>query len=450
MTWRSQPHPSRRTPRLRPALLILIALLLGHPGPAAAQTPPQSASTPLECGALGLIVTRPSVDPARLCPEYLVAELPHGDLPAIASIAYAPTCADLPSAPPWCGRLFFTRPDRGTLHWLGDFDPETSSYAIHTFAENLDTPTGLAWFDSAWFVLGDGVLYRLEDGDADGQADRQTILVDDLPAGSGHWSGSLNVGPDHRLYFTEGASCEACVESDSRRAALLSLNPDGTDLQIVASGLHAAFDFGWHPTTGDMWISESGPTLWGESRPLDELNQLTEIGQQFGWPYCFEGPDGPFQNPALQLPDPDFCADMTGPIVTFPPQSAPAGLTWYQDDAFPEMQGDLLLLTSGSWNRRLPTGYALYRVCVDVQGAPEACTTATGEALLDSQGNSSSIENLIPVDPFYRGRDLEALHITGQSFYPDHPVDVAVSPEGWIAIAVMEGAIIQVRPAPPR
>ncbi len=428
------------------AAFFLILLLIQRSEPATAQTPPQSI--PQACGSLGRIVTRPSLDPVRFCPEYLISELSHSDLPAIASIVYAPDCADLPSPPPWCGRLFFTRPDQGTLQWIGDFDPETQDYAIHTFAQGLDTPTGLTWLDGAWYVLGNGVLYRLEDTDTDGQSDSQTIIVNDLPSGSGVWSGSLNIGPGHRLYFTQGASCDACVESDPRRATLLSLNPDGTDLQIVAKGLHAAFDFGWHPVTGDLWISESGPTIGGESRPLDELNRLTGMGQHFGWPYCFEGPEGAFQNTTLQVPDADFCARTEQPAVTLPPHSAPAGLTLYRGNAFPEMDSDFLLVTSGSWNRRLPTGYTLYRVCFDSQGKLENCAAADGQPVLDSQGTPTPLENIIPVDAYYRDHSLESLHITGQSFYPDHPVDVAVSSEGWIAIALMEGSIIQVRPAP--
>ncbi len=432
--------------------LLLGALLLGHgaaakvrtsPGSPAAQPPAQRPA----CGELGTIVTQPSVDPQRFCPEYLVEALPRSALAAITSIAYAPACEALQEPTAWCGALFFVRPDEGALMWIGPYDSGTRSYPLHTFASGLNTPNGLVWHAGSWYVAGDQAIYRLMDEDGDGRADWRELLVQNLPHGEGYWTGSIGVGPDGRLYVSQGAGCNACPESDPRRASILSYRLDGHNEQVFASGLRHAFDFAWHPASGDLWVGESSRNDLGEAVPLDELNRITGPGQHFGWPYCYTTPDGVVMDRTVPGADPILCQEATGPALTFTAHSSPAGMTFYYGAAFPELEGDLLLVAQGSWNRRIPSGYALYRICFDERGSLETCLDADGNPLEDEQGNPTSQERLIPVDPFY-GYGLEVLQIQGQSFYPDHPVDVAVSPEGWIALSIMEGRVIQVRPSP--
>ena len=410
---------------------------------------PQITPTPfdqrdLACGRLGVVVdNHPIFDGARTCPEYLVQELPRSSIAAITSIAYAPTCDELGVRRDWCGALFFVRPDAGRLMWVGAYDPESRTYDLNTFASGLTTPNGLAWHDGAWYVSGGANVYRLADDDGDNLADTIETVIDHLPDGGGQWTNSVNIGPDGRLYVSKGASCNACEESDPRRAALLSYNLDGSDETIEARGLRNAFDFAWHPTNGALWIVDQGREDLGEYAPAGELNRATEAGAHFGWPYCAHTPD---MVPIDNAPDTNFCQNTTGPAVTFSPQSRPSGMIFYHGAAFPEFEGDLLVVLGGSWHRRLPSGYALMRVCFDANGELETCRDINGNPVRDAMGRPSNQEVLVPVDP-YHGLSLDELHIQGQSFYPDHPVDVAVSAEGWIAISVMEGRIMRLRPA---
>ena len=50
-----------------------------------------------------------------------------------------------------------------------------------------------------------------------------------------HQQDAIVAGPDGRLYLGSGSTCDACVETDPRSAAILSFRPDGTDLRVVAS-----------------------------------------------------------------------------------------------------------------------------------------------------------------------------------------------------------------------
>lgn len=435
----------------RRALMLCIAVMLtGYFAATSSEHVQGSAGSqtalPPACGDLGEIVTQPIVDPSRFCPEYLVQALPHSDLATITSIAFAPPCEQLGESRDWCGRLFFVRPDEGTMMWVGAFDPETRTYALETFATGLDMPNGLTWYEGAWYVSGDSAIYRLTDDNGDNAADNLEIIADDLPHGVGYWTGSIGVGPDDRLYVSKGASCNACEESDPRRASILSYRLNGSDEQVFALGLRNTFDFAWHPHTHELWAAESGREYMGEDLPLDELNRITGAGQHFGWPYCYSTADGSVADRSLFDFDPDICEETVSPALTFPAHSSPAGLVFYEGAAFPEYDGDLLVVASGLSNRRIPSGHALYRVCFDRNGNLETCLDVNGQPVLNEQGSPTSRERLVPVDSYY-GYGLDVLQIQGQSFYPEHPVDVAISPEGWIVVSVMEGRLIQLRPA---
>jgi len=306
----------------------------------------------------------------------------------------------------------------------------------------------LAWHEGAWYVSGGQNIYRLADEDGDLTADSVEVVIDDLPQGAGFWTGSIGFGPDGRLYVSVGAGCNAC-EGDTRRGTILNYAPDGSDGRAFASGLRNAFDFAWHPTSGDLWTADAGRDGLGEDLPLEELNRASQPGQHFGWPYCYTTASGVVADESIPSPNEGFCQQQaTGPELTFQAHSSPAGMLFYSGKAFPELEGDLLVVASGSWNRRIPSGYALIRVCFDVAGALEICRDGQGQPILDARGQPATQEVLVPFVG-YLGHSLEDLHIHGQSFFPDHPIDVAISPEGWIVISVQEGRLIRLRPMPP-
>ena len=427
------------------ATSLLGLSLLAIPWATAAGPLPQPPAP--ACGDLGVIAIRPAIDSTVFCPEYLLPELPDSALAGLASIAYAAACGTPDTPDAWCGRLFFVQPDAGSVGWLGDFEPETGSYPLHTFAADLDLPTGLAYHAGTWLVAGDRTIYRLADADGDGRAERVDVLVDDLPGGVGRLTGSLGIGPDERLYVSKGAACATCT-ADPRRAAVLSYALDGSDPQVVATGLYDPFDFAWNPAGAALWLTARGPEGLGEALPLDALARLETAGTDFGWPDCLQGPDGLIPNPAHPAADPARCMAAAAATIAFPAHSHPAGLAWYHGAAFPAFEDDLLLVASGDWNQRLPVGYALYRVCFDSEGVLEPCLQPDGNPARLEPGLPSSVERLAPVYSVYPDQDVIQLQIQDQGFYPDHPLDVTISPEGWIVLSLQEGRILRLRPAP--
>ena len=83
---------------------------------------------------------------------------------------------------------------------------------------------------------------------------------------------------------------------------------------------------------GKVWVHEHGP------RGGDELN-LIAPGRNYGWPAITYGMDysGAYVSPFTSADG------MEQPIVQWTPSIAPAGMTEYQGDAFPEWQGNLFV-----------------------------------------------------------------------------------------------------------
>jgi len=116
------------------------------------------------------------------------------------------------------------------------------------------------------------------------------------------------------------------------------------------------------------------------------------------------------------------------PPIMFDPDSAPDGIAAYPDRsdvAFPDLRGDLIVTTAGSWNALTIAGYELWVVPIDAAGKP-----GTPRKLIPTETDLSSSN----------------ASLTALTFYPDHPIAVAIDPRGWIYIATREGRIVRLRP----
>lgn len=86
------------------------------------------------------------------------------------------------------------------------------------------------------------------------------------------------------------------------------------------------------PDTGLIWSHEHGP------RGGDELN-LIVAGANYGWPVATHGIDysGARISPFTSRPG------MVDPLIDWTPSIAPAGMSQYRGELFPDWQGDLLV-----------------------------------------------------------------------------------------------------------
>jgi glucose/arabinose dehydrogenase len=202
------------------------------------------------------------------------------------------------------------------------------------FTEGYEQILGLAWREQELYVASLGMISVIRDSDGDARADQRREIVKDLPVRLFplHQNNNIRFGPDGRLYFGLGAGHNNEEETNDLTGTILSVNPDGTDLRVVARGLRNAYAVGFN-AAGDLFATENGP----QGIPVipgDELNHI-EVGKHYGYPGQYD------------LPEPQ--SDATEPLYLFPPHASPNGLVFYAGTAFPDEYRDNAFVTS--WMR---------------------------------------------------------------------------------------------------
>ena len=138
--------------------------------------------------------------------------------------------------------------------------------------------------------------------------------------GTNHIGGSLNIGPDNKLYLTigDGFNAPNSQNLDSVFGKVLRINLDGSVPsdnpffdgdgpnidEIWALGLRNPWKATFDDQTGRFWVGDVGGN--DATTAYEEVNLVT-AGNNYGWPLC-EGPvDGPKNGPECP-------ADVTGPV----------------------------------------------------------------------------------------------------------------------------------------
>ncbi len=256
------------------------------------------------------------------------------------------------------GVIYVGTRGEGRVYALRDTDGDHKADKRYTIASGLTMPNGVAWREGALYVAEVYQVLRFDDIDRhlDRPPEAKTVLSG-LPRDRHHGWKFIAFGPDGKLYVPVGAPCNVCAEEDERYAAILRVNPDGSDLEVYAAGVRNTVGFDWHPATGHLWFTDNGRDWLGDDLPPDELNHAPEQGLHFGFPYCHGG----------FFSDPDLCeeGDCCGeayrkPAWKLDAHVAALGMRFYTASMFPPAyQGRILIAEHGSWNRSTPSGYRI-------------------------------------------------------------------------------------------
>jgi len=306
------------------------------------------------------------------------------------------------------GDLLVSSPRSDSIWRLSpDRDGDGRADSASPLALELDRPHGIDLFDGQLYV-GEGsrirrVAFDVARGEPSGPLE---VIVDELPDGGNHWTRTVGIGPDERLYVTVGSTCNVCIEKDDRRAAMLRYELDGSGYEIYASGLRNAVDFAWQPGTGALYATDNGRDLLGEDTPPCELNRVVR-GGFYGWPYRtgynVADPDYGGQRPELE-------ARALAPAHPFPAHNAPLGIHFVDGPASPAAyRNSALVALHGSWNRRVKDGYRVVSLHWNDAGEIEQRDFLTGFEVDDDVIGRPVDVALGPDGAFYVSDDYAAV-----------------------------------------
>jgi glucose/arabinose dehydrogenase len=159
----------------------------------------------------------------------------------------------------------------------------------------------------------------------------------------------------------------AAWDTEELRANVLSFDPDGKNMKIVATGLRNCQAMTIQPATGQLWCAVNERDELGDNTPFEYATHVIE-GAFYGWPWYYIGGH---EDPRHAGRRPDLKDKATVPDVFMQAHSAPLQMTFYQGDNFPAAyKGSAFVAMHGSWNRSQRTGYKVVRLLFDAAGKP--------------------------------------------------------------------------------
>lgn len=222
------------------------------------------------------------------------------------------------------------------------------------------------------------ISYTYGDVDANGTAlmrarldgtalvEGETIFRSTAKRGAHHFGGRIAFLPDGTLLLTLGDGFAYRENAQNRTdylGTIVRLDQDGTapaDNPFVGEtgAMPEIWSFGHRnvqailvdPDSGRVWTNEHGP------RGGDEINFI-EPGRNYGWPIVTDGLDysGARISPWGLERSEEF--GLVQPVHVWTPSIAPAGMTLYDGEAFPEWRGNLFVAALA--------GKALHRLTLD-------------------------------------------------------------------------------------
>lgn len=258
------------------------------------------------------------------------------------------------------GILYVGSMRAGKVYAVQDLNADGKADKISIVAKGLRSPSGIAWRNGHLYIgsIGDILILRDIDNHLDNPPKPQ-LVTDAFPDNRHHGWKYLGFGPDGRLYVPVGAPCNICFSEEPIFAALHRYDLVTGKTRLIASGIRNTVGFTWHPQTGNLWFTDNGRDLMGDDVPPDELNVITKTGAHFGYPFVH---GDAILDPKYGVKNSKFVP----PKLNMQAHSAALGLEFYTGKVFPKKyRGALFIAQHGSWNRAKKVGYQVIVVYMD-------------------------------------------------------------------------------------
>ncbi len=272
------------------------------------------------------------------------------------------------------GRMFvtdmhdLTDNKKGTVFILDGWNAETGKFGkIIPYLTGLRNPNSVQFYTDA---QGQDWLYLAETH----QLTRQKFIKGEIkPAskaevlavfpdyglsykyGGWHLTRSIAIGGNGKIYVSAGSSCNACVENEKVRAAVLEMNPDGSEQKIYAKGLRNAVGLKWIGKF--LFATNQGADHLGKGKP-DETFYALKRDADYGWPSCYS-------SNGKVLADPKFkrasgCKNVRSPYAYFPSHSSALGFDYFDHPNTDDIiKNSFLVALHGSTDASIGHGYQI-------------------------------------------------------------------------------------------
>jgi len=251
----------------------------------------------------------------------------------------------------------------------GDMATEVKAFAPSL---NFKNPNGVCWTKDGMLVVAEHnrvlmfpaaeFFYETPDV-AVAEVVPQGKLVPPDEESFNHGARTCRVGPDNKLYITLGQPFnvppaeKVAMYRQLGIGGIVRMSLDGTGREVYAVGVRNSVGQDFNPKDGTLWFTDNQTDGMGDGQPPGELNHVTKIGQDFGYPYWNGHVKVAGTAAAPDLKELKEPAGAVFPQVEFPAHQAQLGMVFYTGKMFPEKyRGGMFVASHGSWNSTSPTG----------------------------------------------------------------------------------------------
>ncbi|MET0962838.1 MAG: PQQ-dependent sugar dehydrogenase [Noviherbaspirillum sp.] len=261
------------------------------------------------------------------------------------------------------GTVFVSNRNLSNVYAIVDKDGKRE---VKVLLKGLASPNGIVFDKGTLYVAERHRITRYDNIESKLDSPPEAVVViDNLDPNKqpGHFWKYMAMGPDGKLYFNIGSPQNITMPT-YMEATIVRVDPKTGMLENYAHGVRNSVGMAFHPKTKQLWFTEHARDWIGDDMPSDELNVVTQKGEHFGFPHCFQG----------DFPDPQYgknrsCAEFTAPKLNLGAHVAPLGMRFYTGKMFPAAYANSMLIAQhGSWNRTVKQGYNVVRVTMDAKG----------------------------------------------------------------------------------
>ncbi len=244
------------------------------------------------------------------------------------------------------------------LTLLRDADGD-GKYELKTvFAENLNAPYGLAFFDNKIYVANQDALVRFDYNEGQTAAAAAPTTIVPLPSEiNHHWTKAMTISPDGRFVYVGIGSnsniTERGMEAEVDRAMVWQIDVNTRTYKPFATGLRNPTALAMHPETGQLWSVVNERDELGPDLVPDYLTSVRE-GGFYGWPYSYWGQN---VDPRVKPENPKKVAAAIKPDYSLGSHVAALGLDFSKPVMGAKFANGAFIGEHGSWNRDNPVGY---------------------------------------------------------------------------------------------